>query len=133
MDREELKTIIRELLAEHGCPVRKCALPQVTLSEADRLAPDRRVYTHDVLTLAESPRLGAGIMEMTESELPWELRYDEVDYVIEGSLTIRCGEAAVTAGPGEMLFIPRDTQVCFCAPKHARFLYVTYPADWQKQ
>ena len=59
MDRCELEAMVREILA--GCPgVRLVKLPEVSISQSDRLDtknPADRVYTHDVLTLAESPRL----------------------------------------------------------------------------
>lgn len=137
MRKEELMELIREVLAEQGgCPVKLCKLPRISVTEQDRLNTgdkSHKVYTHDVLTLTESPRLGAGIMEMEKTTFPWELNYDEVDYVIKGSLTIYCGEAAVTASEGELIFIPKGSKIMFSAPDFARFLYVTYPADWQGQ
>lgn len=138
MNKEELMALIREVLAEEGgaCPIKLCHLPQVSVSEQDRLDTgdlSHRVYTHDVLTLSESPRLGAGIMEMEKTTFPWELNYDEVDYVIKGSLTVYCGETSVTAEEGELIFIPKGSKIMFSAPDFARFLYVTYPADWQSQ
>lgn len=138
MKKEELMELIREVLAEEGgaCPVKLCRLPQISVTAQDRLDTgdsSHRVYTHDVLTLSESPRLGAGIMEMEKTTFPWELNYDEVDYVIKGSLTVYCGETSVTAEEGELIFIPKGSKIMFSAPDFARFLYVTYPADWQSQ
>lgn len=138
MDKETLKRMIQEILAEQqgGCHVKLIRLPAVTVSEQDRLAtgdPSHRVYTHDVFSLQESPRLGCGIMEMERTTFPWTLQYDEIDYVISGSLTIRCGGTAVTAGPGELILIPKGSSIHFSVPEKARFLYVTYPADWQNQ
>lgn len=134
MERRELEALIREVLGEmRACGVQKVALADVAVAERDRLDtgnPADRVYTHDVLTLTQSPRLGCGVMEMTKSDFPWTLSYDEVDYVISGELTIRCGGQCFTARAGEMLFIPKGSSIHFCAPGHARFLYVTYPADW---
>ncbi|MFR0732987.1 MAG: hypothetical protein ACLSHU_01135 [Oscillospiraceae bacterium] len=56
-----------------------------------------------------------------------------MDYVIEGTLTVRTQSGSVTAGPGQVIFIPKGSQIQFSAPEYARFLYVTYPADWQNQ
>lgn len=138
MDKEELKRIIQEILAESagGCPVKVSHLPQLRTTEADRLNtgdPSHRVYTHDLFTLSESPRLGCGLMEMEQTTFPWTLEYDEIDYVISGSLTVYYGQTAVTAGPGEVILIPKGSSILFSAPEKARFLYVTYPADWQNQ
>jgi len=137
MDLELIKQLIREILEEQAdYPVKFVKLPAVRVTEADRLdtgSASHRVYTHDVFSLEESPRLGCGIMEMERSTFPWTLQYDEIDYVISGSLTILCGERSVTAGPGELLLIPKGSSIQFSVPEQARFLYVTYPADWKGQ
>ena len=65
--------------------------------------PLDRVYTRDLFTLQESPRLGVGVMEMTDTTFPWTLRYDEMDYVLSGRLDIRIGGETVSAGPGELI------------------------------
>lgn len=138
IDRTALKALIQEILQEkfssHG--VLHAALPQLSLTESDRLDtgnPSDRVYTHDLFSLEQSPRLGAGLMEMTKSTFPWTLQYDEIDYVISGTLTVKIGADTVVAHPGEVILIPKDSQIQFSAPDFARFLYVTYPADWQHQ
>lgn len=137
MNREELKNLLREILREESdCPIKAVSVPRVTVSEADRLAtgdPSHKVYTHDLFSLRESPRLGCGIMEMEKTTFPWTLQYDEIDYVIEGTLNILYGDHTVTAGPGELILIPKGSSIQFSVPDKARFLYVTYPADWQAQ
>lgn len=140
MDKQKLESLIRKVLLEelgaaaHG--VKKLALPQETVTEADRLdtgRPGDVVYTKDLLTLEESPRLGVGLMVMDRTTFPWTLNYDEVDYVIEGRLEVLIGGDKVSAGPGEVIFIPKGSSIQFSVPDRARFLYVTYPADWQSQ
>ena len=138
MDREELKNLLREILQEeqNSCPIKRIEVPSVRTSEQDRLDtgdPNHKVYTHDLFTLQESPRLGCGIMEMEKTTFPWTLQYDEIDYVISGSLSICYEDKIVTAGPGELILIPKGSSIKFSVPDHARFLYVTYPADWQAQ
>lgn len=138
MNKEELKELLRQLLAEGEghCPVKLSRVPQVCVTEADRLDTGdsaHRVYTHDLFTLDESPRLGCGVMEMERTTFPWTLQYDEIDYVIDGRLTVYFGDTAVTAGPGEVILIPKGSSIRFSVEDKARFLYVTYPADWQAQ
>ena len=138
MNKQELEAMIREILAEEtgSCPVKLRKLPEVRVAPADRLEtgnPGDQVFTHDVFSLQDSPRLGAGIMEMTKTDFPWELNYDELDYVIRGELTIHCGDHSVTAREGELILIPKGSRIRFSATEFARFLYVTYPADWQGQ
>lgn len=138
MDKEALKNLLREILEEERQGenvVRLCKLHDVTVTEQDRLDtgdPSHLVYTHDLFSLSQSPRLGCGIMEMTQTTFPWTLNYDEIDYVISGSLTIYHGQHAVTAQAGELILIPKGSSILFSVPDKARFLYVTYPADWQQ-
>ena len=72
-------------------------------------------------------------MEMTETAFPWTLNYDEMDYVVEGRLDILCSGQKVSAGPGELIYIPKGSEIQFSVAGHARFLYFVYPADWQNQ
>ena len=138
MDKTAVEALIRRILLEElGQPaprVRMVALPGVRTQEKDRLDtgdPAHRVYTHDLFSLEESPRLGVGVMEMEDTTFPWTLNYDEVDYVIEGKLDILTEGERVSAGAGELIFIPKGSRIQFSVTGKARFLYVTYPADWQ--
>ena len=102
-------------------------LPTVKVDEYNRLD------TEDLFTLEESPRLGAGIMEMKETTFDWTLNYDEIDYVIEGHLDIIIDGRKISADAGEIILIPKGSKIQFSVPDYARFIYVTYPADWASQ
>ncbi len=138
LTRQAVERMIVEILQEklgdgEAYGVRKAAVPWIHITPEDRMDTGNagdRVYTHDLFTLAESPRLGCGIMEMERTTFDWTLNYDEIDYVIEGSLTIIKNGRSVTAGPGEVILIPKGSAIQFSVPGKARFLYVTYPADW---
>ncbi|MCC0695733.1 DUF861 domain-containing protein [Clostridioides sp. ES-S-0048-02] len=111
-------------------------LPRVKVDESNRLDtgnPNDIVYTKDLFTLEESPRLGCGIMEMKETTFDWTLNYDEVDYIIEGTLDILIDGRKITASEGELILIPKGGSIKFSVPNYARFIYVTYPADWESQ
>ncbi|WML28982.1 cupin domain-containing protein [Neobacillus sp. OS1-32] len=112
------------------------SIPTIKVTEEDRLDTGSKediVYTKDIFTLKESPRLGCGVMEMDDTTFDWTLKYDEIDYVIEGQLDILVNGKTISAGEGEVIFIPRDSKIQFSVKNHARFLYITYPADWAKQ
>lgn len=111
-------------------------VPTVRVSESDRMDTGTAgdiVYTKDLFTLEESPRLGCGIMEMKQTTFDWTLNYDEIDYVIEGHLDIVVNGSIVSADAGELILIPKGSTIKFSVPNYARFIYVTYPADWAKQ
>lgn len=92
--------------------------------------PGDKVFLKDIVALQESPRLGCGFMEMKESSFPWTLKYDEIDYIIEGTLVILINGNKITGNAGDVIFIPMNSSIEFSAPDYARFIYVTYPANW---
>lgn len=151
VNRYTIESMIREILNEKlanissGCTMDRestregviaVRVPGIKVTEEDRMdtgKPGDIVYTKDLFTLEESPRLGCGIMEMKDTTFDWTLNYDEIDYVIEGSLSIIINGKTVTAGPGELILIPKGSSIKFSVPNYARFIYVTYPADWANQ
>ncbi|QDX94210.1 DUF861 domain-containing protein [Brevibacillus laterosporus] len=94
--------------------------------------PNDRVYLKDAFDLQESPRLGCGMMEMKETTFDWTLKYDEIDYIIEGTLEIVINGRRVIGHAGDIILIPKNTSIQFSVPTYAKFLYVTYPANWQE-
>ena len=140
MDKTALEALVRQVLLEKlggaANGVRAVRVPEVHVTEADRMdtgRPGDRVYTRDLFTLQESPRLGAGVMEMRDTTFPWTLNYDEIDFVISGRLDVLMNGERVSAGPGEIIYIPKGSSIQFSVTGHARFLYFVYPADWQNQ
>ncbi len=93
-------------------------------------APPGSVRLVDVLTLEESPRLGCGLMEVENTSFEWTLTYDEVDYVIDGTLDLIMDGRTVRATAGQILFVPKNTKLRFSSPDKARFVYIVYPANW---
>ena len=152
IDRSTLETLIKQIIVEKlgagswnhvdfsrqvtSSGVMSVKVPTVKVDESNRLdtgvAADI-VYTKDLFTLQESPRLGCGVMEMKSTTFDWTLNYDEIDYVIEGSLSIIINGETVTANAGELILIPKGSSIKFSVPNYARFIYVTYPADWAGQ
>ncbi len=92
-----------------------------------------KVYLLDTLSLKESPRVGTGVMEMEASCFDWTLKYDEVDYIIDGILEIIIDGRKIIGHKGDVIFIPKNTTIQFNAPDFVRFMYVVYPANWFDQ
>ena len=129
-----MRRVLLEKLGGNGPRVKKVEVPRLDVAEEHRMDtgnPADRVWTRDLFTLEEAPRLGCGLMVMERTTFPWTLTYDEMDYVIEGRLDILVDGQTVSAGPGEVLYIPKDTSIQFSVRDKARFLYFVYPANWQ--
>nr|WP_312427029.1 cupin domain-containing protein [Lacrimispora sp.] len=150
IDRSEIEKLVRSIIMEEysnklndsskrhvdSSGVMSISLPLFSVSEEDRLDtgnPNHKVYTKDLVSLTESPRLGCGLMIMENTTFDWTLGYDEIDYIIEGTLTIIIDGRRITAKAGELILIPSGSSIQFSVEGKARFIYVTYPADWQNK
>lgn len=145
IDQSFIESVIREIIREELSPAKDPVLQRdisgvMCVSPADcklqkfpfTIESDR-VLLADLLTLEESPRLGCGLMELDHTAFSWTLSYDEVDYIIEGTLDIVIDGRRVRAKAGEVIFIPKNTKIEFSTPDKTRFLYVCYPANWSEQ
>jgi len=92
--------------------------------------PEMDVRLSDVVTVKHGLPMAAGMMSLRKGSFPWTLDYDEVEYVIEGELHITTADQNVVGRPGDVIAIPKGSSITFGTPSWARFLYVTYPADW---
>lgn len=144
MDEKLIESIVRKVIAEQ---LEKSKKDDFIISEhrgiksidAKKVVCEKfpfdseRVYLKDVLTVEESPRLGCGIMELDSTTLDWTLDYDEVDYIIEGTLQIIIDGKTVSASEGEIIYIPKNSAITFKSDGKVRFMYVVYPANWSEK
>jgi mannose-6-phosphate isomerase-like protein (cupin superfamily) len=76
--------------------------PGEGVSAADSGVKASRVSTGGAVTLIESHTRGGAPMHVHH-------RDDECFYVLEGTITVRCGEEELEAGPRSFVFLPRGT------------------------
>lgn len=91
--------------------------------------PNAKAYYQELVNKDES-KMSAGFLTIENSRFDWELTYEEIDYVIEGTLTIEINGKTYTAYPGDVLFVPSGSKVVWGSPNKARVFYTTYPANW---
>ena len=78
----------------------------------------------------DESHISAGFLVIENSSFDWELTYEEIDYVIEGTLTVTIDGTTYTAHAGDVLFVPSGSKVTWGSPDKARVFYATYPANW---
>lgn len=91
--------------------------------------PDNKVYFQELISKDDS-KMSAGFLTIEKSSFDWELCYEEIDYVIEGTLTVTIDGKTFTAHAGDVLFVPSGSKVVWGSPDKARVFYATYPANW---
>lgn len=146
IDEKFVEEIVKKVLLEH-ISWKECRKPEkrkaqsgvvgirgssVKCERFDTGKPGDRVYLKDMLTLEENRNLACGLMEMEASEFDWTLNYDEVDYIIEGTLIIKTGDSEIAGNAGDVIMIPKGSSISFSAPGYVKFFYVTYPANWSE-
>ena len=94
---------------------------------------DMEVKTVDVVTADDGAPVATGYMSITKGSFPWTLTYDEVQIVLEGELHLG-GDAGGKVGyPGDVFYVPKVSSITFGTPSWAKFVYVTFPANWEDQ
>ena len=95
----------------------------------DTGTPGANVHFQELVNKEES-KMSAGFLEIDRSAFDWNVTYEEIDYVIEGTLEVTIDGKKYSANAGDVLFVPKDSKVVWSSPNKARVFYVTYPANW---
>ncbi len=132
---EELKKTVQKILSEVLKPA--CENPKAThvagknvvIQPFSEAPSGQKVGLVDVID-ARVGNLASGFMTFDHSRLPWFLNYDEVDYIIEGEFVLEVDGQVFRAVAGDVVYIPKGSQVVFSSPTFCKVFYVTYPANW---
>lgn len=96
----------------------------------DTGVPGANVQYKELIGYSDSPNISAGLLKIVGSKFPWKLLYDEIDIVLEGELNITINGVKRTAKAGDVLYVPKNSDVIWGADEYAKVFYVTYPANW---
>lgn len=92
---------------------------------------DRQIFLADVLDSSNSESMSVWFGRYAAGERnDWIVTYDEVIFVIDGRFTVRGPSGSETAGPGEVVFLTKGTEVTYVAEEPTRMVGATYP-HWQ--
>lgn len=132
---DDLKKAVQKILGEVLKPA--CENPKATHVKGETVViqpfleapPGQKVGLVDVID-SRVGNLASGFMTFDHSQLPWFLNYDEVDYVIDGEFVLEVEGQVFRAKPGDVVYIPKGSQVVFSSPSFCKVFYCTYPANW---
>lgn len=93
--------------------------------------PEAKVFYQELISKEEA-KISAGFLEIDQSRFDWELSYEEIDYVISGTLEITIDGQKFTALPGDVVFVPKGSKVTWGSPDKVKLFYATYPANWSE-
>ncbi len=61
------------------------------------------------------------------SNVEWTVTYDELLFIHSGQFQLRIGDEIFHAGPGDTLWIPKDTPLTYIAEVDVWFFFAVYP------
>lgn len=99
---------------------------------APRFAYGEMAEASQVCGSGDGTALGTGYARMTNAEIPWTTRYDEVVLVLEGSLKIETDAQTLSAGPQDCIWLPAGTELVYRTAS-ALVFYAIHPADWAER
>jgi ethanolamine utilization protein EutQ len=92
------------------------------------LEPVNGMKTIGLVNTSFSKELGGGIGVFEDCSIPWNITYDEIIYILDGQFTLRVGDEVYNARAGDVLWIPRDTEIVYEAQERVTFFYSVFPA-----
>lgn len=139
---QTVRQVIEEMLSRAGTQAPAPAAPakavqlvrgtEVGLQKFEP-APGVNARLADMVNAGHGASMAVGLMEVRECTFDWTLNYEEIEYVLEGTLDIIVDGKPVRGYKGDAIYIPKGTHIQFSSPDRALFLYCTYPADWANQ
>lgn len=73
--------------------------------------------------------LGTGFVRLTDADIPWTIKYDEVIHVLEGQFTVRTNSGDLTAQAGDCIWLPAGTELSYVS-QSALLFYAIQPSNW---
>ena len=98
-----------------------------------KTTPGTNVWLKDIVVTQDRSPMGAGYMSLDKGEMQWTLTYDEIDIVLEGELVITRGSEQVRGKTGDVIYIPKGSNITFGKPSWTRFVYVVLPVNWNEK
>lgn len=63
------------------------------------------------------------------SDMKWTVTYDEFLFIHSGSFQLKVGDEIYDAGPGDTLWIPKDTPLSYITEEDVWFFFAVSPAS----
>lgn len=111
--------------------VQKFAIADATFERSP--GQEGEVYTGNVIDQRHGGPITIGYGRYGANErIDESIVVDDVMIILEGRITVDADAGAVTAGPGEMIYLPKGSKVTIRAHEAGAITaYVTYP-HWQE-
>lgn len=86
-----------------------------------------KVYIKEILTKNESPHMTTGFMQLENTSFSREQKYEEINYITEGTLEITLNGRTYHGEAGDVFYLPKDTSITLSSPGKVNLFFVGYP------
>lgn len=84
----------------------------------------------EAIGVDRSSTVGSGFARFEACQFPWVLSYDETVYVIDGAMTVVSQGRELVAAAGDVMFLPKGSEVEYRIEDRCLLFYATFPVDW---
>jgi len=96
-------------------------------ADQDLTPGENGAAVHGLVNTSFSRQMGAGIGVFEDCSMEWTVTYDEILFILEGQFRLKTRVGTFHAGPGDTLWIPKDTWVVYEADAPVTFFYAVSP------
>jgi len=123
MERGMLKDLLKPYQSEtHESGFKVVRGNTVSMDKLETGQPESKACYQEVVNEGS---MHAGFLTIQDSKFDWEIECEEINYVIEGNVTITVGGKSFMAHVGDVLFFPKGTKVVWEATGEVRLFYST--------
>jgi ethanolamine utilization protein EutQ len=94
----------------------------------DTGGPSTNVAYREVVSKNDSP-ISAGFLTIEKSSFGRELCQEEIDIILEGSLSITINGETYDACQGDVIFVPKGSKATWSSSGYVKLFYATYPIN----
>jgi ethanolamine utilization protein EutQ (cupin superfamily) len=78
------------------------------------------------------PSMGAGFAKFSKSTYDWQIKYDEIIYVISGSMFIMEDGEKIEAKQGDVYFMKEGADITYGTDDEVVLFYTLFPVNWRE-
>jgi ethanolamine utilization protein EutQ (cupin superfamily) len=80
-----------------------------------------------------SQTMGGGFAKFTKSTLKWQIKYDEIMYVVSGSMYIIENGERIEGKAGDVYFMKDGADIVYGTDDEVVLFYTLFPVNWQER
>jgi len=126
LDPKLVEEIVQQVLAAlsetQAGPVVKETDPSGMIFIRESCCNNKQVQ--EILSKEESPKLGCGFLNLDSESFAKQADWDEVNYILEGTVNISVNNRTYQRKAGDVFYIPKGAKVVLSAKRKAQIFFV---------